>query len=68
MPISKQEKQFASYVVDLMQAVTPVSAKGVFALIADSTLSVSQMHDILQITACYEDERFYSLVWPTGKV
>ncbi len=50
MPVSKPDKEFVSYVVDLMQSVGPVSAKAMFgghgvyleglmfALIADNTL------------------------------
>jgi DNA transformation protein len=50
MPLSDREKEFASYVVDLMQLIGPVYAKSMFgghgifleklmfALIADSTL------------------------------
>lgn len=50
MPISKEEKEFVAYVVDLMQSVGPVHAKSMFgghgiflegvmfALIADSVL------------------------------
>ena len=50
MPASKDEKEFVSYVVDLMQSIGPVYAKGMFggygifldglmfALIADNTL------------------------------
>ena len=50
MPASKIEKEFVSYVVDLMQALGPVYAKGMFgghgvfldglmfALVADGTL------------------------------
>lgn len=50
MPASAEEKEFVSYVVDLMQSIGPVSAKGMFggygifldglmfALVADGTL------------------------------
>ena len=50
MPVSKAEKEFVAYLVDLMQSVGPVSAKGMFGghgifleglmfgLVADSTL------------------------------
>ena len=50
MPVSKEEKEFVAYVVDLMQSIGPVHAKGMFgghgifldglmfALVADSTL------------------------------
>jgi len=50
MPVSNTEKEFVSYVVDLMQSIGPVHAKGMFgghgifldelmfALVADSVL------------------------------
>lgn len=50
MPISKQEKEFVDYLVDLMQSIGPVTAKRMFGgygiflnglmfgLVADSTL------------------------------
>lgn len=50
MPVSQEEKEFVSYVVDLMQSIGPVRAKGMFGghgifleglmfgLIADSVL------------------------------
>ena len=50
MPVSNEEKEFVSYVVDLMQSIGPVSAKGrfgghgifldglMFGLVADSVL------------------------------
>ena len=50
MPVSSEEKEFVTYVVELMESVGPVSAKGMFGgygifldglmfgLVADSTL------------------------------
>jgi len=50
MPVSNEEKEFVTYVVDLMQSIGPVRAKGMFGghgifleglmfgLIADSVL------------------------------
>jgi len=50
MPVSKAEKEFVTYVVDLMQSIGPVCAKGMFGahgifidglmfgLVADNTL------------------------------
>ncbi len=50
MPVSNEEKEFVTYVVELMESIGPVSAKGMFGgyglfldglmfgLVADSTL------------------------------
>ena len=59
MSVSSTEKEFVSYVVDLMQSVGPVSAKGMFgghgifldglmfALVADSVLYLKADKEII---------------------
>ena len=60
MPVSKEEKEFVTYVVDMMHSIGPVHAKGMFgghgifldglmfALIADSTLYLKSDESIAQ--------------------
>ncbi len=59
MPVSSTEKEFVSYVVDLMQSIGPVHAKGMFgghgvflddlmfALVADSVLYLKADKEII---------------------